>query len=370
MHRNVMLTQLYLLHPSSPAFRPCNKCHTRNRNQPWMVLNKSDVSKENSSQHAQDNIPKRYRIATKKLTTSFQQTSTLIEILFKPYPSNPTCHRGISEMPKVTLTNRSFTATTLVKIFAPWDVQTWNQIWEQHESEVCTVDRDSMFRFGITTYMRVIEVFKQILEYVTHTHILEIWQFLACYHICQLLAIFALRQFSQHLSSFIMGEFARAHVQKFTILKFAFALKVTEAHGIPGSPVLRGKKVMMQHLGSWSKNCHDQKLWSISFLLIHVGSSSNFWLSLWPVLSFFLGNFCHFLFNWNFLTTASFGCGIVPRRLGRYIFFWNWVLLAGFSYLKNSKNSDEESLRDFGSSPQVLACSIYIGLYYTEHRFH
>ena len=137
-----------------------------------MVLNKSDVSKENSSQHAQDNIPKRYRIATKKLTTSFQQTSTLIEILFKPYPSNPTCHRGISEMPKVTLTNRSFTATTLVKIFAPWDVQTWNQIWEQHESEVCTVDRDSMFRFGITTYMRVIEVFKQILEYVTHTHIL------------------------------------------------------------------------------------------------------------------------------------------------------------------------------------------------------
>lgn len=105
---------------------------------------------------------------------------------------------------------------------------------------------------------------------------------------------------------------------------------------------------------------------SISFLLIHVGSSSNFWLSLWPVLSFFLGNFCHFLFNWNFLTTASLGCGIVPRRLGRYIFFWNWVLLAGFSYLKNSKNSEEESLPDFGNSPQVLACSIYIGLYGTS----
>lgn len=137
----------------------------------------------------------------------------------------------------------------------------------------------------------------------------EIWPFLACYHICQLLAIFALRQFSQHLSSFIMGEFARAHVQKFTILKFAFALKVTEAHGIPGSPVLRGKKVMMQHLGSWSKNCHDQKL------RIHQLSFDSCWLQLKllavPVT-------CPFFFSWELLPLP------LQLELSHHGFFWMW----------------------------------------------
>lgn len=212
-------------------------------------------------------------------------------------------------MPKVTLTNRSFTATTLVKIFAPWDVQTWNQIWKQHESEVCTVDCDSMLRFGITTYMRVIQVFKQILEYVTHTHIvgnLTISCLLShlptsCY--IRALAVLATLELVHH------GWACSGSRAEICNPQICICPQSNGSTRHSGQPDPEGKKVMMQHLGQWSKNCHDQKL------RIHQLSFDSCWLQLKllavPVT-------CPFFFSWELLPLP------LQLELSHHGFSWMW----------------------------------------------